>query len=108
MPKDALPELLQKRWLHSHEEDSDTEMVFRPASFKFPPSRGRAGFDLKPNNSFVDIGIAPTDGPLESKGTWKLHDNELELFKSSSSTPTRTLQIVSADKNRLVVKKSST
>ena len=104
MAKDATPELLQRRWLHSHEEDSDTEMVFRPASFKFPPSRGRAGFDLKPNNSFVDIGIAPTDGPLESKGTWKLHDNELELFKSSS-TPTRTLQIVSADKNRLVVKK---
>jgi len=108
VPKDVTSELLQKRWLHSHEEDSDTEMVFRPASFKFPPSRGRAGFDLKPNSSFVDIGIAPTDGPQESKGTWKLHDNELELFKSASSTPTRTLQIVSADKNRLVVKKSST
>jgi hypothetical protein len=103
--KDATPDLLQKRWLHSHEEDSETEMVFRPASFKFPPSRGRAGFDLKRNNSFVDIGIAPTDGPQESTGTWKLHDNQLELFKSPSSTPTRTLQIVSADKDRLVVRK---
>ena len=103
--KDATPELLQKRWLHSHEEDSDTEMVFRPASFKFPPSRGRAGFDLKPNQSYIDIGIAPADGPLESVGTWKLQDNQLQLFKRSSSTPARTLQIVSADKNRLVVKK---
>ena len=100
-----MPDLLQKRWLHSHEEDSDTEMVFRPASFKFPPSRGRAGFDLKPNSSFIEIGIAPADGPQESKGTWQLLDNKLELYKPSSSTPARTMQIVSADKNRLVVKK---
>ena len=105
MSKDVLPELLQKRWLHSHEEDSDTEMVFRPASFKFPPSRGRAGFDLKANQSYIDIGIAPVDGPQESRGTWKLRDDQLELFKSASPTPTRTLQIVSADKDRLVVKK---
>jgi hypothetical protein len=103
--KDATPELLQKRWLHSHEEDSDTEMVFRPASFKFPPSRGRAGFDLKGNQSYVDIGIAPMDGPQETTGTWKLQGDQLQLFSQSSVTPTRTLQIVSADKNRLVVRK---
>jgi hypothetical protein len=100
-----MPELLRKRWLHSHEEDSDTEMVFRPASFKFPPSRGRAGFDMKANNTFVEIGIAPADGPQESKGTWKLQNNQLEFFVSSPSKPTRTLQIVSVDKNRLVVRK---
>jgi len=103
--KDATPELLQRRWLHSHEEDSDTEMVFRPASFKFPPSRGRAGFDLKANKSFIDIGIAPTDGPQESSGTWKLQDDQLQLSTPSSSPPVRTLEIVSVDKNRLVVKK---
>jgi hypothetical protein len=80
-------------------------MVYRPASFKFPPSRGRAGFDLKANQSFIDIGIAPTDGPRESSGTWKLQDNQLQLFTSSSSQPSRTLQIVSADKDRLVVRK---
>jgi hypothetical protein len=105
LAKDATPELLQKRWLHSHEEDSDTEMVFRPASFKFPPSRGRAGFDLKADQSYIDIGIAPADGPLETSGTWKLEDNQLQLFKPSSPAPVRTLQIVSVDKNRLVVRK---
>ena len=105
MAKDATPELLQKRWLHSHEEDSDAEMVFRPASFKFPPSRGRAGFDLKANKSYVDIGIAPADGPQESSGTWKVDGSNLELVNPSSSTPVRTLQILSVDKNRLVVSK---
>jgi hypothetical protein len=105
VPKDATPDLLQKRWLHSHEEDSDTEMVFRPASFKFPPSRGRAGFDLKANKSFIDIGIAPVDGPQESSGTWTLQDNQLQLFKPPSSAPARTLEIISVDKDRLVVRK---
>ena len=105
MAKGATPEMFQKRWLHSHEDDSDMEMVFRPASFKFPPSRGRAGFDLKPNHSFIEIGIAPADGPLESAGTWNLEDNELRFFKPSSSTPARTLQIVSVDNDRLRVKK---
>ena len=103
--KDATAELLQKRWIHSHEEDSDTEMVFRPASFKFPPSRGRAGFDLKRNQSYIDIGIAPADGPVESTGTWKLQDNQLQLFKPSSPAPSRTLSIVTVDKDRLVVRK---
>jgi len=33
------------RWVHSHEEDTDDEMVFRAADsgYAFPPSRGRAG-----------------------------------------------------------------
>ena len=101
--KDVTTELLQRQWLHSHEEDSDTEMVFRPASFRFPPSRGRAGFDLRPNQSLVEIGIAPADGPRESSGSWTLQDDRLKLSTPTSST--RTLEIVSASKDKLVVKK---
>jgi hypothetical protein len=97
--------LLQQRWIHSHEEDSDTEMVFRPASFAFPRSRGRAGFELKPNGAFINIGIAPTDGPQESTGTWTLDGSSLRLFAPSSSTPVRTLDILSASPDRLVVRK---
>src|SRR5215831_18901621 len=101
----AAPGALQQRWLHSHEEDSDSEMVFRPASFRFPPSRGRAGFDLKANGAFTEIGIAPGDGPALSDGTWKVDGDQLQFFSPSSTSPTRTLQILSADRNRLVVRK---
>lgn len=101
----AAPDTLQQRWLHSHEEDSDDQMVFRPASFRFPPSRGRAGFDLKANGAFTDIGIAPGDGPAVTEGTWKIDGDRLQLFAPSSTTPTRTLQVLSADKDRLVVRK---
>src|SRR5262249_46362827 len=100
MPRDATPENLHGRWLHSHEEDTGVEMVFRPASFKFPPSRGRMGFELRPDQSLVEIGIAPADGPQESAGRWELQSgNQLRFFGASSRKPARTLEIVSAAKD---------
>jgi len=101
--KDVRQELLQNRWLHSHEEDSNGQTVFRPASFAFPPSRGRAGFELKPDQSLIDIGVAPADGPQVSHGHWKLAGDQLQFFKPADHAPTQTLQIISADKDRLVV-----
>jgi len=96
---------LHKRWLHSHEEDSAGQAVFRPASYAFPRSRGRDGFELRPDQSLVDIGIAPGDGPQHASGTWALNGQRLQFFSPSSRTPARELEIVSADDDRLVVKK---
>jgi hypothetical protein len=103
---DPTPERLQQRWLHSREEDSATETVYRPASYAFPRSRGRQGFELRPDRSLIEIGIAPTDGPNESPGTWVLEGRRLQFFDPSSRTPARELEIVSADEDRLVVKKT--
>lgn len=98
--------VLQQHWVHSHEEDTGTEMVFRPATFPFPRSRGRNAFDLKQGGKFIDIGIAPTDGNQSSEGTWELDDNNhLILFSDLQSKSKRALQIVSVDKDRLIVKK---
>jgi hypothetical protein len=101
----ATPERLQQRWLHSHEEDSTTEAVYRPASYAFPRSRGRVGFELGPNHSFIEIGIAPADGPQETSGTWALRGQRLQFFTPSSRTLVRELDIVSMDDDRLVVRK---
>jgi len=103
---DATPERIQQRWLHSHEEDSATETVYRPASYAFPRSRGRQGFELRPDRSLIEIGIAPTDGPHESSGTWTLEGPRLQFFDPSSRTPVREMEIVSADDDRLVVKRT--
>ena len=105
MPRDAAPNVLLQRWLHSHEEDSASAMVFRPASFPFPPSRGRAGFELKPNQEYVDIGIAAADGPRETAGTWSSDGRSLRLSAPSSAQPSRTLEIVESSADRLVVRK---
>src|SRR5262245_39823312 len=99
-------EVLQQHWVHSHEEDTDLEMVFRPASFKFPPSRGRRSFELKPDGSLIEDRIGPVDRPVETQGTWRLEDDDrLILCPASRSEPNRVLRIASVDKDRLVIKK---
>jgi hypothetical protein len=80
-------------------------MVFRPAAFGFPPSRGRRSFELKPDGVLVEGGIGPTDRPLETQGTWELrNDNRLVLRPDPSEAP-RVMQIASLDENRLVIEK---
>lgn len=102
LDKDAL----HQTWMHSREEDTDTEMVFRPAGYAFPRSRGRTGFELKNGGKLVEIGIAPTDAQQQTAGTWSLEDdNKLAFYSGSGSKPSRVLQVISADKDRLVLKK---
>jgi hypothetical protein len=97
---------LHQLWVHSHEEDTDTKMVFRPAGYNFPPSRGRASFNLKADGSFDETGIGADDRRLGAAGTWRLIDKDtLALYEPSQSTPSRTLRIDSVSKDRLIVRK---
>ncbi len=96
---------LAQHWVHSHEEDSDKEMVFRPATFKFPPSRGRSSFDLKPDGSLAESGPGPADRTQSTAGKWRLEGDRNLVLQSSAPGESRVLQIASADRNRLVIKK---
>lgn len=100
------PEVLQQRWVHSHEEDTATELVFRPATFNFPRARGRVSFELKPDGSLVEYGIGPTDRRQKTQGTWELRGDEQLTFERSLPAGSRQVfHILSADKDRLVIKK---
>jgi len=106
MKKDIDRNALHRQWVHSHEEDTETEKVYRPASFAFPRSRGRAAMTLKPDGDLVETGIGPTDRPRQSQGTWKLDEGDtLSIYEEGKKKPTRTMKIVSLDKERLVVRK---
>jgi hypothetical protein len=105
MSKKNLREALQQEWVHSREEDTDTEMVFRPASYDFPPARGRKSFVLCADGTLIEGGVAPTDARTETEGTWKLEADHLSFYPKSASKPSRVMKIVSVDKDRLVVKK---
>ncbi|HEY0545155.1 MAG TPA: hypothetical protein VGC91_07145 [Pyrinomonadaceae bacterium] len=102
LDKDAL----HQTWMHSREEDTDTEMVFRPEGYNFPRSRGRTGFTLKPHGMLSEIGIAPTDAQSTTEGRWELEDGDkLVFYQGDKDIPSRVMQVASADKDRLVVKK---
>lgn len=100
---DIDPASLHRRWVHSHEEDSDGERVFRPAAYAFPPSRGRSALDLRPDGSYGESAPGPTDRPEESgEGTWRLAGDTLELRDLHGST--RALKVAFASPDRLVLK----
>jgi hypothetical protein len=106
MPRDIEKAILTQQWVHSHEEDTDTDMVFRPATFSFPRSRGRTSFTLEPDGGLVEIGIGPTDRREERRGTWKLEPKEMLAFYGEPGTkPKRILKIISVDNDKLVVRR---
>jgi hypothetical protein len=98
------PASLEGRWVHSHEEDTDDELVYRSASsgYDFPRSRGREALELHPDGSYGGTAPGPTDKPEASgSGNWALEDgNKLVL-------PDRVLEITAAEGDVLRVKKRS-
>jgi len=95
------------RWLHAHEEDSETERVFRPASWALPPSRGRSGFELGADGSLRRFGPGPTDRPEQTAGTWRLVGGRLEFEDEGPGGGRRALEIVSLTPDRLVVRRGT-
>jgi hypothetical protein len=92
---------LEGRWLHSHEEDTADEMVFRSADsgYAFPRSRGRQGFELRADGSYVGSSPGPADQPERSEGGWSLQaGNRLVL-------PGRVLEIAEAEGGVLRVRR---
>ncbi len=97
------PERLEGRWLHSHEEDTDDELVFRSASsgYEFPRSRGREALELRTDGSCVGTVPGPADAPESRPGRWALQDgNKLVL-------PGRVLEIRSAESDVLRVRRQT-
>ncbi len=97
--------VLCRRWVHSHEEDTRGEMVFRPAGFAFPLSRGRFAFQLRKDGSAVTSEPGPADRPRGRKGSWCLKDGDLCLETPAPEPRVRTFEIVSATPEQLVVRR---
>ena len=97
---------LTQAWVHSHEEDTATTTVYRPAQFHFPPSRGRKGFNLQSDGTLTACKPGPTDQTMIASGVWKLAGNCLELSPQGESV--QVLSVESVEPDRLVVQKKST
>jgi hypothetical protein len=97
---------LAQKWVHSHEEDTDDEMVFRPASYAFPPARGRKSFELDAGGRLVTSGIGPDDRPAPGHGQWQLEGSDkLALEPAGPGARKTVMQILQVAPDKLVVKK---
>ena len=90
-------------WVHAHEEDTQGEMVFRPAGTDLPPSRGRMAFELHADGTFAETGLGATDAPEEATGRWALEGDTITLSEGATQGVPREMQVLTADEDRLVI-----
>ncbi|HEU4444596.1 MAG TPA: hypothetical protein VFR94_07980 [Nitrososphaeraceae archaeon] len=72
MSLDRLPAEIFKHWIESREDRDNRPnvSVYRPRDFKFPPSRGRRGFEIKKNGEFILYEIGSADRPVKMVGNF--------------------------------------
>jgi hypothetical protein len=92
-------------WTHSHEEDTAQERVYRRSSHPFPRARGRESFEIRPDGTLVDRSSGPADRALESEGSWELREDGTLVLHSGRGRTERRLEVISADDDRLVVRR---
>lgn len=94
---------LYQHWIHSYEEDDKVKqyVTYRPSSYDFPLSRGRIGFKINPDGTFIYHPIAPFDGNLTIMMTWILKDNRLIVSGNDEGIQ---YEIKKLEKEKLVLK----
>ncbi len=105
MPLNDSLSLLCRRWIHSHEEDTSTETIFRPAGFPFPPSRGRKAIELRADGTYSLGTPDPVDRALQHSGTWQLNPSDSIVFQAPDGDTPQPWDIRGIDQERLVVSK---
>jgi hypothetical protein len=107
---------LYSNWVHSYEEDSENELVFRRPDYNFPLVRGgRDAIDLNPDNTFTQRGgllqqsgnLAADDRYLYSAGEWNLEENDILSLSTSTGSPPAKLKIISITDDKLVFHKQA-
>ena len=98
-------EHLPQKWVHSQEEDTETQMVYRPSTYNLPPIRGgRVSLDIKSDGTFLTTGEAGADDrQTQTKANWKVDNNTLVL--SDPHIDKKKLKILALDDKKLVIEK---
>ena len=100
----TLEECVSRAWLHSQEEDSGDEMVYRPVGYRFPPARGRRGFELHGGGEAVYYGIAAADGRDRIPASWTFSEPDQLEIQYEDGRPPLVLHVVSCSEDKLVVR----
>jgi hypothetical protein len=94
------------RWKHSHEEDTPDVRVYRPASYNFPRSRGRIGFEFREGGELIYHGIGRADGSEQSSGRWIIEEpNLIRIDVDHERIQPFVLEVVSCDAEALKVRR---
>jgi hypothetical protein len=101
----VLNDCLLGRWIRSHEEDAAGQQVYRPASYKFPPARGRTGLEFRGRGELVYLAIARADGSEPMSGSWVLEPpDRVRISVNNARIQPFVLQVVSCSGEMLKVR----
>src|SRR5690349_14812311 len=95
--------LLQRVWVHSHEEDTSNTRIFRPDTAKLPPSRGRTSYEFRQGGVVVKHAPGPDDKRATNQGTWTMDANGCIAVRMSG-VPDEVLCVDSLDCFKLAIK----
>ncbi len=98
--------LLFQHWVHSREEDTATETVYRPSGFPLPPSRGRSGLEFSHDGTFKRIGIGATDISRVEQGAWKIESADANQISVKVEGEPQLMKIQDLKQDRLAIKKA--
>jgi hypothetical protein len=106
MNMSELPKEIFQNWVHSYEDDTGDIKVYRTSNYAFPPARGRAGMQFKPDGTFTDWDIAPADGHQSISGHWRIErPGHVHITFDDKSRPPWVLEILSIDTEMLKVRR---
>jgi hypothetical protein len=94
-------QLLENKWTHAHEEDSDQFKVYHTSAYSFGPSRGRERFTILPDGKLEITPISPNDAPISYDGSWMV-DGDILLLQFSKDT--LKYEIIDIQTNTLILK----
>ena len=102
----AFGEALFQHWTHSYEDDQDGYRAFRPASYEFPPARGREGFELIKDGTFIHHQIGPVDAPVQAAGKWEMKDKStLTITPADPEAQPWEMVVIEVKKDMLKIKR---
>jgi hypothetical protein len=103
-----LSEFIFKQWIHSREEDTSDAIVYRPSNYKFLPSRGREGFEIKKSGEFVQYSIGRDDRSKKTIGHFNVQDfNRLYIHFDEQQLQPFTLKILMCDDDVLRIERKT-
>ncbi|GAA2449661.1 hypothetical protein GCM10010191_79240 [Actinomadura vinacea] len=99
-------------WLHSREEDTAAEEVYRPADHPFRPSRRpRRGLEFRADGTVVELRPGPDDRPRPVTGRWEAGPGGVLRLTfppapdSAGAGRTREIRVLSCTADKLVIAK---
>ena len=93
-------------WLHAHEEDTASTMVFRPRDYAFRPARWRDAIEVRADGTCIWHGSSADDRGQAVPGRWEdLGNGQAQLMIPASAGDTSARRVQSWASDKLIVER---